>query len=556
MAENTEKVTFKDVLLSRLPSAEMYYRSYMHVDQVLFVTYSEQIDFFISMSIDGVIQFWHKTETDIEFVRKINTKDGPFNSFSVSHDGKYIATSSKNGRICVFDIPSFDLVSKYDFSVPDSIIVNFLHNPAIPIYELAITFSSKTTIAVIDCLEKVNNNEPPKIIREFEIHHSPITCMAHIDALNCSVSCDKEGLIEFWDSEGQTPKFDYQMKLDTDLFILAGSSLTAVSIAVSSNGKYIAICASDWCVYIFNIHSGKLVRKIRETFDPDVTYGIEPEDFNARIAAEKQYRNNFDYFSVQFDESNSIIAYPSPFGLKFINIKDGSLLRIIGRVEKHERYNSVAMLQSSMPMAILTAFDRQRIYLYTNKNPESPKRDVFNEKASKEKLQQTVQLRKTANTKWPRVATLHTVMGSIKFEMYPEECPLTVENFVTHARRGYYDNIRIHRVVRDFCIQTGDPTGTGIGGESIWGGTFEDEISPNGHTFDQPGMVGMANSGPNTNASQFFITTAPAPHLNGKHTCWGKVISGMENVHMIEIVEVDSYHHPKTEIKLVNITFS
>jgi cyclophilin family peptidyl-prolyl cis-trans isomerase len=114
----------------------------------------------------------------------------------------------------------------------------------------------------------------------------------------------------------------------------------------------------------------------------------------------------------------------------------------------------------------------------------------------------------------------------------------------------------MHRVVRDFCIQTGDPTASGYGGESAWGGTFEDEFPEAGHRFDRSGMVGMANSGKNTNASQFFITTVATPHLDRNHTCWGEVVDGMDNVKRIELVPVDDYKHPLTEIKLVNITFS
>ena len=556
MTSNKEN-QIQNALLSHLPSSEMYFRSYMHVDQVLFCACSEQYNFFMTMSVVGTLQFWHKTETDIEFVRKINTRDGPFNSYSVSHDGKYIATGSKNGRICIFDIISFDLITRYDYSVPSPVTVCFLHDRDVPIYELAFTFEDKNEINVINAFENVKKDENPEIIRKLNIHYSGITCMGLIDSLSCVISCDKEGLINFWKCDGKEPKFNYKMKLDTDLFIFAGK-LTIVSIAISKNGKYFAACASDWNIYVFDIQNGKLIRVILENIDMDVeNYGIEADDFNARVAADKQYKNNYTYFNAQFDESGKIIVVPSIFGIKFIDIKSGVLLRIIGRVEKHERYNSLAMLQSTEPpMLIATAFDRQRFYLYTNKSPESPKRDVYNEKASKEKLQQTVQQRKINPVKMSTIATLHTTMGSIKFEMFINECPLTVENFVTHARRGYYDNIRIHRVVRDFCIQTGDPTGTGIGGESIWGGTFEDEIPPNGHLFDKEGMIGMANSGKNTNGSQFFITTVPTPHLNGKHTCWGRVIEGMENIHMMELVDVDPYHHPKQEIKLINISFN
>lgn len=105
-------------------------------------------------------------------------------------------------------------------------------------------------------------------------------------------------------------------------------------------------------------------------------------------------------------------------------------------------------------------------------------------------------------------ATIHTSMGDIVMQLYPTECPKTVENFVTHARNGYYNGHIFHRVIHGFMIQTGDPLGTGTGGQSIWGGTFADEFHPK-LRHDKPYTVSMANAGPNTNGSQFFITVVP-----------------------------------------------
>jgi peptidylprolyl isomerase domain and WD repeat-containing protein 1 len=363
-------------------------------------------------------------------------------------------------------------------------------------------------------------------------------------------------LIEFWRSDGSIPNFEYEFKTDTDFFFLATNSLTAISCAVSKDGGYLAVCCSDWAVRVFHIPTGKLKLTIPDDLTTEDTFGLEPDEISTRFVAERQIRESNSYFSVTFDDTSSVLLIPSVFGLKFISVKSGVVLRIIGRVEKHERFNSVALLQSVTPMVILTAFERQRIYLFTENPPESAKRDIFNEKASRERLTHPVKPRRQTVTKWPLFATLHTAMGSIKFRMFGDECPLTVENFVTLARRGYFDGIRVHRVVRDFCVQTGDPTGSGYGGESAWGGTFEDEFPVGGHKFDRPGLVGMANAGRNTNGSQFFITTVATPHLNGKHTCWGEVVEGMENIRKIELVPVDNYKHPITEIKLVNITFS
>ncbi len=116
---------------------------------------------------------------------------------------------------------------------------------------------------------------------------------------------------------------------------------------------------------------------------------------------------------------------------------------------------------------------------------------------------------------------LETTQGDIELELYPDVAPLAVENFVTHVKDGYYNGIAFHRIIHNFMIQGGDPTESGRGGESIWHKPFKDEFKYK--TFDKPGVLAMANAGRGTNGSQFFITTAPTPWLNGHHTIFGKV---------------------------------
>jgi peptidylprolyl isomerase len=126
----------------------------------------------------------------------------------------------------------------------------------------------------------------------------------------------------------------------------------------------------------------------------------------------------------------------------------------------------------------------------------------------------------------PRVS-LQTTQGEVIIELYEDIAPLAVENFTTHTKNGYYNGLTFHRIIKDFMIQGGDPTGTGAGGESIWKKPFKDEFK-SGVVFDKSGILAMANAGPRTNGSQFFITTAPTPWLNGYHTIFGKVITGMD----------------------------
>jgi len=149
-----------------------------------------------------------------------------------------------------------------------------------------------------------------------------------------------------------------------------------------------------------------------------------------------------------------------------------------------------------------------------------------------------------------QIVVLETNQGVIEIKLMPEAAPKACENFTKLVEKGYYDGLIFHRVIKGFMIQGGDPTGTGAGGKSIWGKPFEDETSPSVQ-FDSPGLLAMANSGPNTNGSQFFITTAKTPWLNGKHTIFGKVISGYDVVEKIENTPTGRNDKPKAEQKII-----
>ncbi|MEW6005346.1 MAG: peptidylprolyl isomerase [Stygiobacter sp.] len=127
-------------------------------------------------------------------------------------------------------------------------------------------------------------------------------------------------------------------------------------------------------------------------------------------------------------------------------------------------------------------------------------------------------------------ALIVTTKGTIELKLYPQFAPKTVNNFVFLANEGFYDGVTFHRVIEDFVIQGGDPTGTGRGGP---GYRFEDEVKNNPLKHER-GVISMANAGQNTNGSQFFITHSPQPHLNGKHTVFGKVINGLDVVDSIQ----------------------
>jgi cyclophilin family peptidyl-prolyl cis-trans isomerase len=151
------------------------------------------------------------------------------------------------------------------------------------------------------------------------------------------------------------------------------------------------------------------------------------------------------------------------------------------------------------------------------------------------------------------IAVIKTNMGSIEVELFAKETPKTVENFVGLAKKGYYKGVIFHRVIDGFMIQGGDPTGSGRGGASLWGGKFNDEIVP-GLVFDKEGLLAMANAGPNTNGSQFFITLVPTPWLNGHHTIFGKVIAGMDVVKEIGKVPKNQMDRPLKDVIIESIT--
>ncbi|PHM18386.1 MAG: peptidylprolyl isomerase [Sulfuricurvum sp. PD_MW2] len=136
---------------------------------------------------------------------------------------------------------------------------------------------------------------------------------------------------------------------------------------------------------------------------------------------------------------------------------------------------------------------------------------------------------------------LQTTQGDITLELYEDVAPLAVENFTGHVKNGYYNGLTFHRIIKNFMVQGGDPTGTGAGGESIWKKPFKDEFK-SGVVFDKAGILAMANAGPKTNGSQFFITTAPTPWLNGYHTIFGRVVGGMDVLSKLNNVQTNGQY--------------
>jgi cyclophilin family peptidyl-prolyl cis-trans isomerase len=155
-----------------------------------------------------------------------------------------------------------------------------------------------------------------------------------------------------------------------------------------------------------------------------------------------------------------------------------------------------------------------------------------------------------------RIARIETNLGTIRFELLEDESPKTAENFRLLAEAGKYDGVIFHRVIKGFMIQGGDPTGTGRGGQSAWGGRFDDEINPRSELYRGPytkGTVAMANAGPNTNGSQFFIMHADYP-LPPNYTKFGRVVEGQEIVDRIATTQTDRGDRPTTDVVMEKVT--
>ena len=416
-------------------------------------------------------------------------------------------------------------------------------------------------------------------------------------------------------------KVSFSMKVSTDLFALLKAKTHALSFTMAApSGELFAVVGADLVVRVFDFLTGKLLRAYDESTErwvarqeskdddnDDDPYRLEALDYGRRRAVEQEIaaalRNPEGSAecvapNAVFDETGKFLIFPTPVGIKIYSIARNKVVRLLGKVENSTRFLGLALYQGSSegesnnggsesngngggggggpdPTLFCTAYKQQRFYMFTLREPEDPDesniletgRDVFNEKPREEDSDAAAaQLMSQggggcnggvgASARHARSAVIHTTLGDIFVRLFPNECPKTVENFTVHSREGYYNGVLFHRIVKGFIIQTGDPKGDGTGGESIWGGYFEDEFCRT-LKHDRPFTVAMANAGPNTNGSQFYITTVPCPSLDGKHTVFGRVYKGMEVVSAIEDVKTHRKSEtPVKEIKIINIDVS
>lgn len=370
--------------------------------------------------------------------------------------------------------------------------------------------------------------------------------MAYNNEYDCVLSADEGGMVEYWrpDRNHEKPSNVWEYKSSTDLFEFKKAKSLPASIVISPSCSHFATFSfPDRRVRIFDFASGKLYRSYDESIATIIDMQqagtslqkLEDVDFGRRLAVEREIENPAlqNKINVIFDESSNFIMYGSILGVKVINTLTNRVVKVFGKDEPFRSLNlalyqgqpqkkgvvTVTMAASANPllqeaeerdpMLVATGFGKVRFYIFTNEEEISKStRDVQNEKPKHLNAHQQLEAKPNESGS---AAIIHTTYGDIHIRLFPDAAPKAVENFVTHSKNGYYNDTIFHRVIRKFMIQCGDPLGDGTGGESIWGKEFSDEFSTLKH--DKPYTVSMANAGPNTNGSQFFITTEKTPWL-------------------------------------------
>ena len=580
------KLPYEKQYIAALPLATRYSKSLMHKEQLAFSTFTAHTDFLITASVDGYVKFWKKVSGGIEFVKEYKAHNGEIKSVNVSADGRSYATVGDDNTVKIFDVVTFDLLTMLEPEVPPKAVC-FVHGTGSSFPLLAISSEVDGRISIFD--GRGDNQTPLHTVNG--LHRKPVHLMAYNNAYNCVISADEGGMIEYWRSSGSYDKPDnvFEIKSNTSLFEFKKAKSVPSSITISPSGEQFATFSfSDRKVRVFAFASGKLYR----TYDESITTitemqqagtladpPLEPVEFGRRIAVERELEHPSirSRINIIFDESGHFILFGSILGTKVLNTLSNRVVKIYGREEPFRPLNlalyqgqpdkknvvTVQMAASDNPllaeaeardaMLVATGSGKLRFYMFTNETSISKSdRDVHNEKPRNLNGKKGGEEAADQDSRLANAATIHTSMGDINVRFYPAQAPLAVENFTVHAKQDYYNNIIFHRVIRKFMIQTGDPLGDGTGGESIWGKEFGDEVHPE-LKHDKPYMVSMANAGPGTNASQFFITTEKAVHLDGKHTIFGRVVGGWEVVHGIENVKLHK-EKPLEDIKIISVS--
>lgn len=585
----------EESFLQSIPSCGAYEKSYMHRDVVTHVHVTKS-QFLITVSQDGVIKFWKKTSNGITFVKLFKSHAGPVGDISVTASGSELASISQSGKsVRIFDITNFDMINMFALDFEPG-CVEWVTSCSIDSHEdLAISDSKSGDIHLFSSRQA--ESTPKRTLDNY--HKAPVCRMRLNPVYDIMISADTHGLVQYWRTNqgnfnlAEPPHVLFKRREDTNLDQFrqdkeSTEKLLMHNLSYSSNGDFFATTSSDRKIRVFKFKTARLVRMYDESLDKiEELHKEQPlmnnMDFARRIALEKELdRNNITRReNVIFDASGRYILYPTMLGVKVVQLKTGDHVRSLGRDETNFRPLNLSLFQGIVfdkvvrkfnadsldagvedPTLFCTSHKKNRFYCFSHRNFEEDTeedggiikdRDIFNEMPTREEMMAAIEIEEAQKERFES-ATIHTTMGDIHLKLFPNLAPKACENFGTHSKNGYYNNHIFHRVIKQFMIQTGDPTGTGSGGESIWDEEFEDEFCDE-LKHDKPFVLSMANCGPNTNGSQFFITVAPCPFLDNKHTIFGEVTKGMDICQQISKVKTDpKTDKPVTDIKIINIS--
>ena len=597
----------EDACMNYLPMTNNYSISYLQSDIIDNIFCTTKTDFIFTTSNDGVIQFWKKIPRGIEFVKKFKAQLNKITGLSINKDGSMLCTCShKDLFIKIFDIINFDLFDYIQLNYFPSLCEYIIADPKSLNNVIAISEKEKGIIHIYDSNKK-------KEISLVTIHNnSIITGIKFNTKYNICLSTSNVGLIEYWCKSSSNTKmnsapnkytygndieneiidesisFDFpkhsikfKFKSQTDLFKLYNNNKknSIINLTLSPRNNYFGVTDKSRSIYIFNFLTAKIVYTITDT-----VFSSDDEDTKeANIEREiEKYVDSLYQPNIQFDDSEKYLYYPCWEGIKLINLKTHELIKILGKKEKL-RFISICLFQGESlrnksgiiteskmrnddninadkiidPLLIANAYKSNRFFIFSKNEPDNKiKRDMMNEDIDELKNKANLNQKNDKNKEivdLPEKAVIDTTKGEIFIKLFVNECPKTTKNFITLGRRGYYDGLIFHRVIKNFMIQTGDPRGNGTGGESIYGKPFKDEFNEN--LKHEAFTVSMANAGPDTNGSQFFITTVPCHWLDNKHTVFGRVYDGSDVVKVIEDTKVDKKNKPYEDIKIVTIRF-
>ncbi|TKA54510.1 hypothetical protein B0A53_03203 [Rhodotorula sp. CCFEE 5036] len=607
-AKRRRTLKHEKLYLDHLPAADRYNRSLMHRDTLVHVAVTKT-NFVLTASVDGILKFWKKRPVGVEFVKLYRTHLSPILAVPVSDDGKSCASlgADSGGRTAeglevkgsakVFDVENFDMINILKLPyVPRAAC--WIHGRNEGRILLAISDFDSAAIRIYD-----GRGDGKPLHTLTALHRSSVHLMTYNTRYRTVISADVSGMIEYWSPDepfGLPDHLEWTSKAQTGLYEFKKTKTTPIALTLSpTNDSFAILSLPDLRLTTFNFLTGRLHRAYDESLtavqemQQAGTSGValDSMEFGRRLAVERELEklsldavkegivgSSASIGQPVWDESGKFVLYPTLLGIKVVNTVTNKVARILGKDEtvrftnialyqgetEKKGVTTIAMVTSENPLLqkkeeqeptlFCTAWKRPRFYLFTREEPEDKdgERDIYNEKPTRDEMTIAAPATSAAGP-LARRGVIHTTKGDIHIELYPEHVPKTVENFVGLSKKHYYDDVIFHRVIPKFMLQTGDPLGDGTGGESLWGSTFEDEFHPL-LKHDRPYMLSMANAGPKTNGSQFFITTVPCPWLDNKHSVFGRATAGFDVIHAIENVRTDKGDKPLDEIKISSIT--